>query len=1179
MMRRIATLSFLLLISLGAFAQNNGAQEIGMRYFNAMASEWQLTSQDYQDVIVTDEYKTKHNGVTHIYFTQQYQGIPVDNAITNMNITKNGVVAFATNQFVSNIANKINTTTPTLSAEEALVLVAQQLEATDLTLPNVKTRISNTKVIFEKANFSHNEIPVQLKYQLLENGSLALVWDIAIDITGSADYWSVRADATTGEIISKRNWTVYCKFEKGGIKSHNHDCGAHAVANKNHKSVATNNAVSGSYNVYPFPAESPLESSQELVTTPHIVEASPLGWHDTDGMDGADHTITRGNNVHAYLDADANDNVPDLGSEPDGGAALVFDFLHDTDAEPEDSNEAAVTNLFYANNVIHDLTYLVGFDEAAGNFQENNYGNGGAGGDNVLAEAQDGTGTDNANFATPDDGNSGRMQMFLWANDGGGNATINSPAEIAGVITTSGTADFGISIEGADVTGEAAIAFNDGESMTDGCTEIINSEEVNGRIALIDRGFCFFSEKAEMAEAAGAIAVLICNVPGVNGGTGEEVLNMSAAPDAGPIGIPVLFLQTSTCNVIKASLNAGVPVEINLKQIDNEGPTRWDASFDNGVMAHEYGHGISNRLTGGPSASGCLSNDEQMGEGWSDFFTLVTTTKPGAQGTDKRAIGNYVASQGPNGRGIRSQPYTTDTGFNNKTYDNIKGTTAPHPLGEVWASTLWDIYWAMVDLYGFSEDWTDQSSGNFKAIQLVMDGMKFQSCSPGFIAGRDAILGADVVNNEGVHECMLWEIFAQRGLGFFADGGSPGDRNDGTENFDSRPQCITELKINKEVSELVQASNEISVTLTVTNHFPETVNNLVITDEIPSGATFVSGSSSIAGTVDGTNILFNIASMQYDEVTTITYKLLAGPEKSISLIYDNVDDDISTNWGIDLTGTDSPWIPSTRNPRSGTTSWYAQEAEADTDQRLLFGPFTVAGDVPVFRFWHDIRTQLSFDGGFIEISNNGGASWSRVDNKFIKGGYSGPLAYDAIPIPSLLAFSGNSGGYVDAYIDMADYAGQEVTVRFRYGSDDTVISTAENPGWFIDDAELMDLLVLESSACVTSDETSACSSIAKTIIDSDNVVAVVDAEEDFFQMSMFPNPTQDQVNISIASKQVANGILSISSIDGKMILSEKIGVNQVLQTRSFNLKNLTAGLYIVKIETELGTITKKLTIQ
>lgn len=1179
-MKRITTLSFFLCFSIGLMAQSSDINKIGREYIKAMSEEWHLKPNDVQDLVITDQYVSKHNGVTHVYYTQQYKGIPIDNAITSINITKEGKVAFAGNQFIGDLSSRVTTTTPSLSPAEVLFHAAQQLGITNPEIPQLKSRISTHKVLFEKSNFSHNDIPVQLKYQLLDNGKLALVWDIAIDVNTSADYWSVRADATTGEILSQRNWTVYCKFDKTGVTSHNHDCGAHSVA-ENYKSsmkiAETNAALAGTYNVYPFPAESPLESTQTLVTDPHLVAASPLGWHDTDGMEGPEFTITRGNNVHAYLDADGTDNSPDLGSEPDGGDALIFDATHDVNAVAQMSADAAVTNLFYANNAIHDISYLTGFTEEAGNFQENNYGNGGVAGDPVLAEAQDGTGTDNANFATPGDGGSGRMQMFLWTNDGGGNLSIDEPAEIAGIVTVTGTGDFGPDISTVDLTGEAAIARNAGGTPTDGCSEILNAEEINGRIALIDRGQCFFSEKTENAEAAGAIAVLICNVPGINGGTGDEVLGMTAAPDAGPISIPVLFCQVSTCNTIRASLNAGVPVTLTMKQIDNMGPPQFDASFDNGVMAHEFGHGISNRLTGGPSAAGCLGNDEQMGEGWSDFFTLVTTAKQGDTPSKARAIGNYVASQGVNGRGIRSQPYSTDFNVNNKTYDNIKGTTAPHPLGEVWVACLWDIYWGFVDLYGFDADWNNTESGNFKAVQLVMDGMKFQTCSPGFVEGRDAIIAADIVTYDGAHECMLWNIFARRGVGFNADGGTSLDRNDGTENFDSKPQCITELKISKEVTALVSADNEIDVTLTITNHFPSTVNNLVVTDAIPSGATYVAGSASMAATESGSELLFNIESMAFDQSMTITYKLLAGPDKSQTLLIDDLEADLDL-WNIDIEGTNSPWLPSNRNPRSGSSSWYIQSAEAEVDQKLIFGPFSVSGAKPTFRFWHDVNTQASQDGGFVEVSNDGGVIWFRVDSKYIRNGYPGPLSYSAIPIPALQAFSGNTGGYIDSYIDMSDYVGQDVHVRFRYGSDATIVALGENPGWFVDDVELMDLLVLESSACVTADETSGCSATVRTIIDSNDFVAVVDAPLDFFAMQVFPNPTSDQVNVSISAKESARGVLSISSIDGKVILTENITVDSNVQTKAYNVSNLTAGFYFVKIETDLGTVTQKLTI-
>ena len=77
----------------------------------------------------------------------------------------------------------------------------------------------------------------------------------------------------------------------------------------------------------------------------------------------------------------------------------------------------AVQNLFYLNNTAHDILYRLGFDEAAGNFQIDNFGKGALGADPVNAEAQDGSGTDNANFSTPPDGQQPRM-MFLWTGVG-----------------------------------------------------------------------------------------------------------------------------------------------------------------------------------------------------------------------------------------------------------------------------------------------------------------------------------------------------------------------------------------------------------------------------------------------------------------------------------------------------------------------------------------------------------------------------------------------------------------------------------------------------------------------------------------------------------------------------------------------------------------------------------------
>jgi Zn-dependent metalloprotease len=130
-------------------------------------------------------------------------------------------------------------------------------------------------------------------------------------------------------------------------------------------------------------------------------------------------TVTTGNNVEAYLDRDAN-NAPDStsGNGLSNGHAFAsnqnFTFPFSTTVDPRTQQAAVVTNLFYFNNVMHDFSYGLGFTETARNFQTNTYGRGGTGNDSVRAEAQDGSGTNNANFATPPDGSRPRMQQYLF---------------------------------------------------------------------------------------------------------------------------------------------------------------------------------------------------------------------------------------------------------------------------------------------------------------------------------------------------------------------------------------------------------------------------------------------------------------------------------------------------------------------------------------------------------------------------------------------------------------------------------------------------------------------------------------------------------------------------------------------------------------------------------------------
>jgi hypothetical protein len=232
-------------------------------------------------------------------------------------------------------------------------------------------------------------------------------------------------------------------------------------------------------------------------------------------------------------------------------------------------------------------------------------------------------------------------------------------------------------------------------------------------------------------------------------------------------------------------LNSGQTINASLQGPDLTGFI--DGDFDNVIVAHEYGHGISNRLAGGPQVANCLFNDEQMGEGWSDWFGLIITMTENDLPEDGRGVGTFAISQPTTGGGIRPARYSTDFGINPATYDDSNFLAQPHGIGFVWATILWDLTWAYIDKYGFDPDLYNGTGGNNRIMQLVIDGLKLQPCQPGFVDGRDALLAADLATTGGADQCMIWEIFAARGLGFNAQQGSSLDRADQVEDFSLPP--------------------------------------------------------------------------------------------------------------------------------------------------------------------------------------------------------------------------------------------------------------------------------------------------------------------------------------------------------------------------------------------------------
>jgi extracellular elastinolytic metalloproteinase len=364
------------------------------------------------------------------------------------------------------------------------------------------------------------------------------------------------------------------------------------------------------------------------------------------------------------------------------------------------------------------------------------------------------------------------MQMYPWVQFQNTEFLhILAPGFLAGSYNAV-EASFGPRAGDSVITGHLVLMDDGSANPHEGCVQTL--QNLTGKIVLIDRGGCAFVEKVLYAQNAGASGVIVIN------NTGGTPFAMGGTPSA-VINIPAIMITQQFGLTLKSFVN----VDSIVAQIsDTIGSLLFDSSLDNGVVLHEYGHGVSIRLTGGRFVSNCLSNQEQAGEGWSDFFGLAFLNDSTRQAADRRGIGTFLIGQSVNGTGIRVQPYSTSFAQNNLTYNSIKTLSVPHGVGTVWAAMIWDMYWALIDKYGYNPDMYDSAGGNNIAMQLVIDGLKYQPCNPGFVDSRDAILMADSIRYNGENQCLIWEAFARRGLGYSADQGSPASRSDGTQAFD-----------------------------------------------------------------------------------------------------------------------------------------------------------------------------------------------------------------------------------------------------------------------------------------------------------------------------------------------------------------------------------------------------------
>jgi len=359
---------------------------------------------------ISREYVGAHNGLRTVIWQQELNGISVFEAITMGHVTRNGELVNLYTHFVPD-ANGAATTgmkgrgvvaaanAPGISAAQAIVLGAKNVgdEITVNSLVSQGPALgANSKQTFRASAGLKGDQYAELVWVPLNANALRLCWQVIVTSVSRSEMFLLIIDAESGEVMVRRCLTNY-------------------ITNSTYN-VWISDSPSPFSPGYPAPGNpaQPAIVPRTLVTLPALnTNASPNGWIDDLGNE------TLGNNVDAHTDLDDNDQ-PDL-PRPVGNPFHTFDFpVNLATQDPTNYSPAAVVSLFYWNNFMHDKLWELGFTEAAGNFQSNNFARGGLDRDAVLADAQDGAAfkdifhLNNANMATPPDGIPPRMQMYVF---------------------------------------------------------------------------------------------------------------------------------------------------------------------------------------------------------------------------------------------------------------------------------------------------------------------------------------------------------------------------------------------------------------------------------------------------------------------------------------------------------------------------------------------------------------------------------------------------------------------------------------------------------------------------------------------------------------------------------------------------------------------------------------------
>jgi len=270
----------------------------------------------------------------------------------------------------------------------------------------------------------------------------------------------------------------------------------------------------------------------------------------------------------------------------------------------------------------------------------------------------------------------------------------------------------------------------------------------------------------------------------------------------------------------------------------------------------------------------------------------------------------------------------------------------------------------------------------------------------------------------------------------------------------------------------VRAGQIATYRLDATNVSGEPLTNLVFAATVPTDTEYLDATANHAGAFELGSVLWPALTLAAGESIALTFEVTVDPALVNTTIFEDDMESGPGNFVVSHGQGTADWTLGTANNHSGDPeqpdapghAWFASNPSDLTDQYLSLAADVAIAPGSQLRFWHDFTTERSFDGGRVEFSQNQGTSWfGTTAAQIVQTPYNARIHATAeSPIANLEAFSGSSGGYVESIVDLDDYAGSNLRIRFRMTSD----NMGEGHGWYVDDLHIGTRYHLSNAATV-----------------------------------------------------------------------------------------------------------------